>query len=72
MIKGLDNKIQDITVLGSNTKLTHKIVGKISWSHVPGLVYINVPQNALDKYVTVVKVKLDKPVKLYRGQGGFN
>ncbi len=72
MIKGLDNKIQDITVLGSNTKLTHKIVGKISWSHVPGLVYINVPQNALDKYITVVKVKLDKPVRLYRGQGGFN
>ena len=72
MIKGLDNKIQDITVLGSNAKLTHKIVGKISWSHVPGIVYVNVPQNLLDKYITVVKVKLDKPVKLYRGQGGFN
>lgn len=72
MIKGLDNKIQDITVLGSNAKLSHKIVGKISWSHVPGLVYVNIPQNILDKYVTVVKVKLDKPVKLYRGQGGFN
>lgn len=72
MIKGLDNKIQDITVLGSNAKLTHKVVGKISWSHVPGLVYVNVPQNVLDKYITVVKVKLDKPVKLYRGQGGFN
>lgn len=72
MIKGLDNKIQDITVLGSNAKLTHKIVGKISWSHVPGIVYVNVPQNLLDQYITVVKVKLDKPVKLYRGQGGFN
>lgn len=72
MIKGLDNKIQDITVLGSNAKLTHKIVGKISWSHVPGLVYVNVPQNLLDQYITIVKVKLDKPVKLYRGQGGFN
>ncbi|MFY7839985.1 MAG: alpha-L-fucosidase [Lacibacter sp.] len=72
MIKGLDNKIQDITVLGSNAKLTHKVVGKISWSHVPGLVYVNVPQNALDRYITVVKIKLDKPVKLYRGQGGFN
>lgn len=72
MIKGLDNKIQEMTVLGSNAKLTHKVVGKISWSHVPGLVYVNVPQNALDKYITVVKIKLDKPVKLYRGQGGFN
>lgn len=72
MIKGLDNKVQDITVLGSGAKLSHKIVGKISWSHVPGLVYVNVPQNVLDKYITVVKIKLDKPVKLYRGQGGFN
>jgi alpha-L-fucosidase len=72
MLKGLDNKIQEITVVGNGTKLTHKIVGKISWSHVPGLVYIDVPANVLDKYVTVLKLKLDKPVKLYRGQGGFN
>ena len=72
MLKGLDNKIQEITVVGNGTKLSHKIVGKISWSHVPGLVYIDVPSVVLDKYVTVLKLKLDKPVKLYRGQGGFN
>jgi len=73
MLKGLVNKIKDITVLGSNVKLNHKIVGKISWSHVPGLVYIQLPEtSALDKYVTVVKLKLDGPIKLYRGQGGFN
>jgi len=72
MIKGLSNNIEEISVLGSNAKLTSKIVGKISWSPVPGLVYINVPQQALDKYVTVVKIKLDGPVKLYRGHGGLN
>ena len=72
MLKGLDNKIQEITVVGNGTKLSHKIVGKISWSHVPGLVYIDVPTVVLDKYVTVLKLKLDKPIKLYRGQGGFN
>jgi len=72
MLKGLANKIEDITVLDSNVKLTPKIVGKISWSPVPGLVYIDVPQIALDKYITVVKVKLDGPVKLYRGHGGLN
>ena len=54
MIKGLQNKIEDITVLGNNIKLTHKVVGKISWGPVPGLVYINVPQQALDKYITVL------------------
>ncbi|RKR12066.1 alpha-L-fucosidase [Flavobacterium sp. 90] len=71
MLKGLDNKIQDITVLGSNIKLTHKVVGKISWSAVPGLVYIDLPENVADKYVTCIKVTLDAPIKLYRGQGGF-
>jgi len=72
MLKGLDCKINEITVLGNGTKLSHKIVGKISWSHVPGLVYIDVPEGIQDKYVTVLKLKLDKPVKLYRGQGGFD
>lgn len=72
MIKGLINKINDITVLGSNAKLTPKIVGKISWSPVPGLVYVNVPRESLDKYVTVLRLKLDGPLKLYQGHGGLN
>lgn len=70
-IKGLSNKIESISVVGNGTPLTHKVVGKISWSPVPGLVYIDVPENVQDKYVTVLKVKLDKAVKLYRGKGGF-
>ncbi|NML41689.1 alpha-L-fucosidase [Chitinophaga sp. G-6-1-13] len=71
VIKGLSNKIEEISVVGNGAKLNHKVVGKISWSPVPGLVYIDVPENVQDKYVTVLKVKLDKPVKLYRGKGGF-
>jgi len=72
MLKGLANKIEEASVVGNGRKLSHKVVGKISWSQVPGLVYIDVPENSTDKYVTVVKLKLDKPIKLYRGQGGFN
>lgn len=72
VIKGLDNQIQAITMLGAGTKLTHKVVGKISWSHVPGLVYINVPAEGQDPYVTVLKLQLEKKVKLYRGHGGFD
>jgi len=72
MIKGLKNKIEEITVVGNGTKLQSKVVGKISWSPVPGLVYIDVPQSVADKYVTVLKVKLDKPISLYKGQGGLN
>ena len=71
MEKGLDNKIKSIEVLGSGTTLKSKVVGKISWSPVPGLVYIDVPATSLDKYITVLKVTLDKPIKLYRGKGGL-
>jgi alpha-L-fucosidase len=71
MVKGLVNKIKEITVLGSNTPIKHKVVGKISWSAVPGLVYIGLPASSLDKYVTVLKLQLDGPVKVYRGQGGL-
>ena len=71
MVKGLDNKIKSIEVLGIGATLKSKVVGKISWSPVPGLVYIDVPVTTLDKYITVLKVTLDKPIKLYRGKGGL-
>lgn len=72
MIKGLDNKITQIKVLGSNKELHHKVVGKISWSAVPGTVYIDLPKDAQTKYMTVVELSLDKPVRLYKGKGGFH
>ena len=72
LLKGLSNKIEAISILGSDAPVAHKIVGKISWSSVPGLVYIDVPEKSLDRYVTVLKLKLDGPVRLYAGRGGFN
>ena len=72
MLKGLNNAIRSISVVGDGTALKYKVVGKISWSHVPGLIYINVPAAVQDKYMTVLKLKLDKPVSLYRGKGGFD
>lgn len=71
MLKGLLNDIEEISMVGNGKKLDHKLVGKISWSPVPGLVYIDVPKDEIDKYVSVIKVKLKDPIKLYRGQGGL-
>jgi len=71
MIKGLKNAISSIEVVGNGTKLQHKVVGKISWSPVPGLVYIDVPAGVQDEYITVLKIKLDNAVRLYRGKGGL-
>ena len=72
MVKGLVNEIKDIVVVGTTQHLKPKVVGKISWSPVPGLVFINVPEKIRDQYMTVLKLTLDGPVKLYRGQGGLN
>jgi alpha-L-fucosidase len=59
-------------VLGRGETLKHKVVGKISWSPVPGLVYIDIPEGIQDQYMTVLELKLDGPLKLYKGHGGFN
>jgi len=72
VIKGLNNQIKKITVVGSRKELGYKVVGKISWSPVPGLVYIDhLSSSEKDKYMTVLAVELDGPVKLYAGKGGF-
>lgn len=72
MVKGLENSIKSIEVLGTGHGLTHKVVGKISWSKVPGLVFIDeVPEALRDEHMTVLRLTLDGPLKLYRGKGGF-
>ncbi len=71
VVKGLRNTIRSIEVVGTGQKLSHKIVGKISWSPVPGLVYIDVPSTVKDEYLSVLKISLDKSVDLYSGRGGL-
>jgi alpha-L-fucosidase len=66
------NEIETIEVIGSTEKIPYKIVGKIDWSYVPGTVYIDVPSSTLDPEISVVKIKLKSPLKLYRGVGGFH
>jgi alpha-L-fucosidase len=71
LVKGLKNAIKKISVLVSDTPLTYKIVGKISWSAVPGLLYISVPESQQDKYMSVIKIELNGKLDLYHGKGGF-
>ena len=70
VIKGLDAKIKKVSVLGTNEILKSKIVGKISWSNVPGLVFIKMPENAGQR-MSVVKIELARKLKLYHGKGGY-
>ena len=71
MIKGLINKIKKARIVGTDTSLNPKIVGKISWSKIPGLVYLDIPENLQDNYMTVIALELDGPVRLYSGKGGL-
>ena len=49
--------------------LNYKIFNKLYWSDVPGIVYIDVPEDVQDEQITVIAVLLDGPIKLYRGEG---
>lgn len=70
MIRGLKSNIESITILGTQQTLQHKIVGKIHWSQVPGLVYIDaVPLPAADEYMTVLKIKLKEKLSLHHSGG---
>jgi alpha-L-fucosidase len=69
VIKGLKNQINRIRIVGEGTKLSHKVVGKMYWSKVPGLLYIDVPQEKLDPQVTVIALQLKGKIDLYREDG---
>lgn len=66
LVKGLDNAVVDSSVVGSDAKVAHRVLGKHSWSKVPGLLYLRVPDDAFDQDMTVVALRLDKPVALFK------
>lgn len=68
-LKGISNKVNRVWVVGNGTMLNYKIYNKLYWSSVPGIIYIDLPEETLDEQITVVAVLLDGPIKLYRGEG---
>lgn len=69
VVRGLKNKINRIYVVGQGTKLSHQVLGKIYWSHYPGIAYVKIPDYVLDKNMTVLALMLDGEVDLYREDG---
>ena len=69
VLRGLKNNINRIYVVGEGTKLSHQEVGKVYWSHYPGIKYIKLPEHVLDQNMTVLAVMLDGEVDLYREKG---
>jgi alpha-L-fucosidase len=69
IVKGLKNNINRIWVVGNGTKLKKEVFGKLYWSKVPGMIYIDLPARVLDQEITVVAVLLDGPIELYEERG---
>ena len=65
-VKGLNNEVLRAYTVGSGSELRTKVIGKLSWSKVPGILYIELPENQLDQDVTVIALQLDGEVSLYR------
>jgi len=64
-LKGLKNKIARIRIVGEGSMISHQLFNKLYWSDTPGIVYIDVPKERLDKYQTVIAVLLDGPIDLF-------
>ncbi len=59
ILKGIENDINRIWVVGNGTKLEHQVYLKPYWSDKPGLISIEVPEEVLDENMTVIAVLLD-------------
>lgn len=69
-LKGIKNDIARIRIVGDGSMLTHTIYNKLYWSERPGIIYIDIPKERLDKQMTVIAVLLNKPIELYRENAG--
>ena len=68
-LRGLVNKVNRVWVVGNGSMLSYKVYDKPYWSSLPGIVYIDVPEDVQDEQITVIAVLLDGPAKLCRGHG---
>ncbi|PHS54749.1 MAG: alpha-L-fucosidase [Lutibacter sp.] len=69
-LKGIQNKVKSINVVGSNQQLSFERNGGAAWNNIPGILRIEIPKKEnLDSNVTVIEVELENTLKLYRGHG---
>lgn len=59
MLAGVRNEINRIYVVGNGTKLSWKMYLKPYWSSNAGLLFIDVTEEVLDDYITVLALVLD-------------
>ncbi|MDE6182401.1 MAG: alpha-L-fucosidase, partial [Eubacteriales bacterium] len=68
-LKGLCNKIKDITIMHSGKKLNHTIHGGVPWFNIPGTTWIEMQPKDCHEHVTVLKIELEGEIDMYGGSG---
>lgn len=68
-VKGLYNEVRSIRVLGSGRELGWKKIGGAPWLNIPGILWIDLPEEACDDKATVLRVELEGELRLYSGAG---
>lgn len=69
-LKGIQNKVKSIKVVGTNQNLSFVRNGGAAWNNIPGILRIEVPKKEnLDANVTIVEIELEDALLLYRGHG---
>ncbi len=69
-LKGIKNGIARVRIVGEGSMISHDVFNKLYWSNIPGIIYIDVPKERLDKNMTVIAILLDSPLALYRQKVG--
>lgn len=67
-VKGIRNKVIRTSVVGGSD-VKHRIMGGAPWARLPGVLWIDIPEDAMDQDATVIKVELEGPLDLYTGSG---
>lgn len=68
-VKGLRNKVKKVSIVRTGQELTHRFIGGAPWLGIPGVLWIDLPEEACDQVATVLKLELESPVELYREEG---
>jgi alpha-L-fucosidase len=65
-VKGIRNDIKAISI--QREPLTFRKLGGAPWINLPGVLWIDVPESALDPIATVIKIELAGPLDLFTGK----
>jgi alpha-L-fucosidase len=67
-VKGIYNEIRRASIVGGG-EIKHRKIGGAPWVDLPGILWLDLPDDQLDPNATVIKLELNGPLRLYTGPG---